>query len=133
MINAELFSQTFDIYATELWAMPEQDFLKWLNAESITKKAEMDLISRKALKDKFEWYVDEEVMHPDYIRKEHAFRMIKEAPSIQSIPLETVEKIREEIKSHELDPNDVDQFGRGVNFGIGYALGIIDKYTEGKE
>lgn len=31
--NAEIFKQTFGIYATELWSMKEADFLKWLNAE----------------------------------------------------------------------------------------------------
>lgn len=31
--NAELFKQTFDIYATEVWAMSESKFLEWLNAE----------------------------------------------------------------------------------------------------
>ena len=31
--NAELFKQTFGLYATEVWAMKEADFLKWLNAE----------------------------------------------------------------------------------------------------
>ena len=31
--NAELFKQTFGMYATELWSMKEADFLKWLNAE----------------------------------------------------------------------------------------------------
>ena len=31
--NAELFKQTFGIYATEMWAMSESDFLEWLNAE----------------------------------------------------------------------------------------------------
>lgn len=44
-----------------------------------------------------------------------------------------LDKIRAEIKSHELDPNDTDQFGTGVNFGIGYALGIIDKYKAESE
>lgn len=34
MTNAELFEFIFDIYATELWAMPEKDFLKWLNAKA---------------------------------------------------------------------------------------------------
>ena len=28
--NAEKFKKVFGIYATELWAMPEEDFLKWL-------------------------------------------------------------------------------------------------------
>lgn len=31
MNNAEKFIQVFDIYATELWAMTEAEFLKWLN------------------------------------------------------------------------------------------------------
>lgn len=46
---------------------------------------------------------------------------------------DVLDKIRAEIKSHELDPNDTDQFGTGVNFGIGYALGIIDKYKAESE
>ena len=33
MTNAEKFKQLFGIYATELWAMPEEKFLEWLNAE----------------------------------------------------------------------------------------------------
>ena len=31
--HAEIFKQTFGIYATELWSMKEADFLKWLNGE----------------------------------------------------------------------------------------------------
>lgn len=31
--NAEIFKQTFGIYATELWSMSERDFLEWLNME----------------------------------------------------------------------------------------------------
>lgn len=31
MTNADKFKQMFGIYATELWAMPERDFLEWLN------------------------------------------------------------------------------------------------------
>ena len=37
MTNAEKFKQAFGIYATELWSMSEEDFLKWLNAEAETK------------------------------------------------------------------------------------------------
>ena len=33
MTNADKFEQLFGIYATELWAMPESDFLEWLNKE----------------------------------------------------------------------------------------------------
>lgn len=32
MTNADLFLRVFGIYATELWAMPEQQLLEWLNA-----------------------------------------------------------------------------------------------------
>lgn len=35
MINAEVFKQIFGIYATELWAMSESEFLEWLNAKHI--------------------------------------------------------------------------------------------------
>ena len=34
MNNAEKFKSLFGIYATELWAMPEEKFLEWLNAET---------------------------------------------------------------------------------------------------
>lgn len=50
MNNAEKFKQLFGIYATELWAMPEEKFLEWLNAEApeqdrwipVTEKGEFD-------------------------------------------------------------------------------------------
>ena len=32
-INAELFKQIFGLYATEIWAMPEPEFLEWLRRE----------------------------------------------------------------------------------------------------
>ena len=38
MNNAEKFKQIFDLYATELWAMPEEKFLEWLNAEALEKQ-----------------------------------------------------------------------------------------------
>ena len=33
MTNAEKFKCVFGLYATELWAMDEDEMLKWLNAE----------------------------------------------------------------------------------------------------
>lgn len=64
MNNAEKFKQIFGLYATELWSMPESDFLEWLNRDvettqidhdaDFSKKAsiscghENDLISRQA-------------------------------------------------------------------------------------
>lgn len=38
MNNAEKFKSIFGIYATELWAMPEDKFLEWLNAEALEKQ-----------------------------------------------------------------------------------------------
>ena len=38
MNNAEKFKQLFGIYATELWAMPEEKFLEWLNAQALEKQ-----------------------------------------------------------------------------------------------
>lgn len=31
MTNAEKFHAVFGMYATEIWSLPEADFLKWLN------------------------------------------------------------------------------------------------------
>lgn len=31
MTNGERFKDLFGLYATEVWAMPEKDFLEWLN------------------------------------------------------------------------------------------------------
>lgn len=33
MKNADKFKTVFGLYATELWAMPEGEFLRWLNSE----------------------------------------------------------------------------------------------------
>lgn len=34
MYNYELFKKIFGLYATELWAKPEKEFLEWLNAKA---------------------------------------------------------------------------------------------------
>ena len=34
MTNADKFKSIFGLYATELWAKPEKDFLEWLNADA---------------------------------------------------------------------------------------------------
>lgn len=34
MNNAERFKEVFDMYATEVWSMPEKLFLEWLNSEA---------------------------------------------------------------------------------------------------
>ena len=51
MTNADKFKHLFGIYATELWAMPEKDFLKWLNSEVVNCSEipnNSDTISRQA-------------------------------------------------------------------------------------
>ena len=35
MTNADKFKSIFGLYATELWSMPEKDFLKWQNSEAM--------------------------------------------------------------------------------------------------
>lgn len=54
MNNAERFRATFGMYATELWAMPEEKFVKWLNEEAyINKKLSRRVwMSRTKLSDK---------------------------------------------------------------------------------
>lgn len=44
MINADKFEQIFGIYATELWAKSEKEFLEWLNSEAQEVK---DIIYRE--------------------------------------------------------------------------------------
>lgn len=34
MTNADKFKSIFGLYATELWAKPEKDFIEWLNADA---------------------------------------------------------------------------------------------------
>lgn len=38
MSNAEKFIQVFGIYATELWAMTEAEFLEWLNTDYVKEQ-----------------------------------------------------------------------------------------------
>lgn len=47
MTNADKFKGIFGIYATELWAKPEKEFLEWLNKE-VPDTNDGDMISRQA-------------------------------------------------------------------------------------
>ena len=56
MTNADKFKNIFGLYATELWSMPEKDFLKWLNSEAMNCSEfpnNSDTISRQAAIDAF--------------------------------------------------------------------------------
>lgn len=33
MTNSERFRNIFGVYATEIWALPEEEFLQWFNSE----------------------------------------------------------------------------------------------------
>jgi len=61
MTNADKFKNIFGLYATELWSMPEKDFLKWLNSEAMNCSEfpnNSDMISRQAAIDAL-YHVDE--------------------------------------------------------------------------
>lgn len=47
MTNAEKFKNIFGLYATELWAKSEKEFLKWLNTETQETYCE-NLVDRQA-------------------------------------------------------------------------------------
>ena len=56
MKNAYKFKTVFDLYATELWTMPEGEFLKWLNSES-TETEQPEIIRCKDCK-YYRWEID---------------------------------------------------------------------------
>ena len=47
MTNANLFKQTFGIYAEEFWSFDEKQMLDWLNAD-VSDRNVKDIISRQA-------------------------------------------------------------------------------------
>ena len=62
MTNAERFKSIFGIYATELWAMSEPEFLEWLNVENEPTQTNdanvlnaLDCVERQAALDALEW------------------------------------------------------------------------------
>ena len=85
MTNADKFKNIFGLYATELWSMPEKDFLKWLNSEA-TNCSEIsnssDTISRQdaldALDKRFDSIPMEQTSEILMLRKD-----LRELPSAQ--------------------------------------------------
>ena len=47
MTNADKFKGIFGLYATEIWAKPEKEFLEWLN-EDVPETNVGDMISRQS-------------------------------------------------------------------------------------
>ena len=56
MTNAEKFKNIFGLYATELWAKSEKEFLKWLNTETQETYCE-NLVDRQAAIDKLTRFI----------------------------------------------------------------------------
>ena len=54
MKNADKFKAVFGLYATELWAMPEGEFLKWLNSES-TETEQQWITCSEMMPEEYEW------------------------------------------------------------------------------
>ena len=53
MTNAEKFQAIFGRYATEMWALPEEEFLKWLNDGAQPTDTVKNLLSEKGIMKKF--------------------------------------------------------------------------------
>lgn len=47
MKNADKFKSVFGLYATEVWSMPEGEFLRWLNTEGTESEQRWILISER--------------------------------------------------------------------------------------
>lgn len=80
MTNADKFKSLFGLYATELWAMPEKDFLKWLNSEAMNCSEfpnNSDTISRQAAIDAVMECYDNDELFEAYEQK------LNELPAIQ--------------------------------------------------
>ena len=85
MTNADKFKNIFGLYATELWSMPEKDFLKWLNSEAMNCSEfpnNSDTISRQAainaLDKRFDSIPTEQTTEILLLRKD-----LREMPSVQ--------------------------------------------------
>ena len=123
MNNAEKFKQIFGLYATELWSMPESDFLEWLNRDvettqidhiaesdrkvSISCAHENDLIFRKVAIDALARMMprsytpdgshpaDEEIFRAQEVYAD-CIETIELLPAVQSQPVLTCEGCRYE-------------------------------------
>lgn len=101
MTNADKFKSVFGLYATELWAKPEKDFLEWLNADAeLFGNSEQlnDTISRAAVVDEIEgvdWYHinrngemvhgANDAEHQAWYKADDIYAAIERVPSTQSV------------------------------------------------
>lgn len=87
MTNADKFKEVFGIYATELWAMPEADFLKWLNTDRKTEPFDKDTNVRS--KDEPQYDAEEVAKdinrRVEMVKKEWSARHIEDEPQTDGI------------------------------------------------
>ena len=124
MNNAEKFKQIFGLYATELWSMPEGDFLAWLNRDVETtqidhdadtgKKVCVDTISRQAALDAIIGQPPEP-HYPSWYAAQ-----IEKLPAAQPEPTKMIKEIRKWINSRNRGSADY--------FIVDKIEEIIDKY-----
>ena len=69
MKNADKFKDVFGLYATELWAMPEEEFLRWLNSESTETEQRWIPCNEKLPNDDKPVLLTEELRFPDGRRR----------------------------------------------------------------
>ena len=115
MTNADKFKNIFGLYATELWSMPEKDFLKWLNSKVVNCSEipnNSDTISRQQAIDALK----EKVFHNLSDEFYGAMQVLDELPSAQ--PEDWMERNKERILRAGME-------GREIEFRIGGRLFAI--------
>lgn len=65
MTNGEKFKDLFGLYATEVWAMPEKDFLEWLNTPT-TAAEPIKIIDEEEFEEYIVAYIIDLLMEAGY-------------------------------------------------------------------
>lgn len=87
MTNADKFKEIFGLYATELWAKPEKEFLEWLN-EDVPETNVGGMISRQTAIDKLEpWLKVKGYSEGELNMFKAVLYEIRLLPSVQPEPL----------------------------------------------
>ena len=110
MTNADKFKNIFELYATELWSMPEKDFLKWLNSEAMNCSEipnNSDTISRQAAID-----VIDAVFPVDPMKSEYAQGIACGAALaktyVEQLPSEQPERMKGKWERHYCEDGNPD-------------------------
>ena len=78
MTNAEKFKMYFGLYATEVWAKSETEFLKWLNTDVQIDSCD-DAVSREMI---MRHYDSGEYKHVNHISRNGLLDYIEQLPSV---------------------------------------------------